>query len=510
MTVSFDTVEQAITNLTTGNGKFANLMEKQSKTVAGSWSNIVDAMTRAGAGFLGVSADGEVAVGSLYSQIQSAMAGISSFLSDNQQTITVWGRAIIGSFSAIARTLYNTVTMIAKIITAPIVMAVGGVRDAISTIRSWLSGDFTVDTTNIKASWDTVTEGIVEDATDMASGWLDAYDSVNEANTKAVKATGELTKEVNNAGTAVNKKAKEAAEQVEKLSEKITDAYDKIKDENKDYIKSLKELKSELKDDLKSIKSDYNESEATAATDLATNIAQSIVDAQNEIVDLKEKMAETTDTKSRYEYAQQISELETYLENHKSDIETYADEIASIKAYESMDEIEQLRYTYAQEKTERQKAYEEEVKERKEQYKQDMKDLKEAHEEKLKELKKALKKVQKELAKFVSSDEYKKTTGVTSIASVLSTRATGGLISKNTPYLVGEKGPELIVPSGSGRVVTTQNLQAASQSQGGSQTVINVDIGTYAGSYSEKRKLGQEILNAINQTRAAKGLASIG
>jgi hypothetical protein len=48
-------------------------------------------------------------------------------------------------------------------------------------------------------------------------------------------------------------------------------------------------------------------------------------------------------------------------------------------------------------------------------------------------------------------------------------KATGGPVQRNTPYLVGEQGPELFVPSGSGAIRTNR------QSMGGGTTIININ-----------------------------------
>jgi hypothetical protein len=64
-------------------------------------------------------------------------------------------------------------------------------------------------------------------------------------------------------------------------------------------------------------------------------------------------------------------------------------------------------------------------------------------------------------------------------------RATGGPVNSGTPYIVGEKGPELFVPSGYGRIMdafsTSKALVAnAGGSMGGGQA-INITINTVAG-----------------------------
>jgi len=43
---------------------------------------------------------------------------------------------------------------------------------------------------------------------------------------------------------------------------------------------------------------------------------------------------------------------------------------------------------------------------------------------------------------------------------MISGRAKGGEIRSGQPYLVGEKGPEMIIPNSSGQVITNSNLKA--------------------------------------------------
>jgi len=50
------------------------------------------------------------------------------------------------------------------------------------------------------------------------------------------------------------------------------------------------------------------------------------------------------------------------------------------------------------------------------------------------------------------------------------TRASGGTVSSDTPYMIGERGPELFVPGSSGTVIPTNNL-ASAMAGGGGQTV---------------------------------------
>jgi hypothetical protein len=52
-------------------------------------------------------------------------------------------------------------------------------------------------------------------------------------------------------------------------------------------------------------------------------------------------------------------------------------------------------------------------------------------------------------------------------------RAGGGPVSAGQPYMVGERGPELFVPSGSGKIVS--NSAMAGAGNGGMQFVVNID-----------------------------------
>lgn len=70
-----------------------------------------------------------------------------------------------------------------------------------------------------------------------------------------------------------------------------------------------------------------------------------------------------------------------------------------------------------------------------------------------------------------------------------SLRASGGSVNTGQPYMVGERGPELFVPNQAG------TIRKNSQSGGGTINV-NVNIGMYAGSEMEKRKIATALAQA--------------
>jgi tape measure domain-containing protein len=50
--------------------------------------------------------------------------------------------------------------------------------------------------------------------------------------------------------------------------------------------------------------------------------------------------------------------------------------------------------------------------------------------------------------------------GAFNIGKALTGRATGGPVNANQPYIVGERGPELLIPSNQGRIVSNENLRS--------------------------------------------------
>jgi hypothetical protein len=72
--------------------------------------------------------------------------------------------------------------------------------------------------------------------------------------------------------------------------------------------------------------------------------------------------------------------------------------------------------------------------------------------------------------------------------------AKGGSVSANTPYLVGERGPELFVPGAQGNIVPNNAMSA-------SNIVVNVDAsGSSAeGDSNQQKQLGEAIGIAIRQ-----------
>lgn len=82
-------------------------------------------------------------------------------------------------------------------------------------------------------------------------------------------------------------------------------------------------------------------------------------------------------------------------------------------------------------------------------------------------------------------------------------RASGGPVTGGSPYIVGERGPELFVPQSSGQIVPNHRLTPTS---GGNTTInLSVNVGTFVGTEMEKRKLAEELMRAWNDLQSARG-----
>lgn len=81
---------------------------------------------------------------------------------------------------------------------------------------------------------------------------------------------------------------------------------------------------------------------------------------------------------------------------------------------------------------------------------------------------------------------------ITEIGKYMSPKALGGSVSAGSPYLVGEKGPELFVPGAQGNIVPNNAM-------GGSNIVVNVDASgsNVQGDGQQSKQLGQLIGAAV-------------
>lgn len=91
--------------------------------------------------------------------------------------------------------------------------------------------------------------------------------------------------------------------------------------------------------------------------------------------------------------------------------------------------------------------------------------------------------------------------GISSITGIkLPARANGGSVGKNQPYMVGERGPELFIPGGSGTIIPNRNLGGSGS---GNAFNINVDARGSADPAAVRAQVQQGILEAAPAIIAA-------
>lgn len=71
-------------------------------------------------------------------------------------------------------------------------------------------------------------------------------------------------------------------------------------------------------------------------------------------------------------------------------------------------------------------------------------------------------------------------------------RQVGGPVMSGSPYIVGEKGPELFVPSQSGNIIPNNRMGGAA-----GNLTIHVNVGMYAGTEMEKRRIAETLFQSL-------------
>ena len=102
-------------------------------------------------------------------------------------------------------------------------------------------------------------------------------------------------------------------------------------------------------------------------------------------------------------------------------------------------------------------------------------------------------------------------TAFTAVGTNLNKAATGGSLQRGNPYLVGERGPELIVPSSAGTIMNNHNTKNALGGGGG--TVVNQTINVQSGVAQTVRaemisllpRFKQDTMNAVVDAKRRGG-----
>jgi hypothetical protein len=98
----------------------------------------------------------------------------------------------------------------------------------------------------------------------------------------------------------------------------------------------------------------------------------------------------------------------------------------------------------------------------------------------------------------LSSDKAAAGTLYSSITKTITGKAVGGPVSHNTPYMVGEVGPELFVPSTAGRIIP--NNQLAGAGAGSTPNIyLTITGNSFMGERDMAEKIGDQIISIIKQ-----------
>jgi len=96
------------------------------------------------------------------------------------------------------------------------------------------------------------------------------------------------------------------------------------------------------------------------------------------------------------------------------------------------------------------------------------------------------------------------TSGSSARVGDIAQRAAGGPVSANTPYIVGEVGPELFVPGGSGNIVPAGKTAAMMSGGGSGGATINITVN--AGLGTDGVALGRVLVKAIKDAEGRDGI----
>ena len=232
------------------------------------------------------------------------------------------------------------------------------------------------------------------------------------------------------------------------MASKLQEAQKKIKDLKDEMKKAV----ASAKEDIQNLKDDFKKQEVNAQKDLGKSIADVIVGKQKDLKDAQIEYNKATTIEEKKTAQDKIMTIKEFLNDHLTDQQKYATQILAAQQYAQMDEIQQLIFTFAEEKKQRQTDYDDQIKD----LKKHLKDVEKEYKDKLKDLKSEL---QKELGNIVLTVTVDKQTS--------KKKALGGSVSSGTPYLVGEYRPEIFVPSQSG------NIRQTDQVGGGREVTIN-------------------------------------
>lgn len=337
-----------------------------------------------------------------------------------QVYLKAFGAALVGGFTWVFRTLYNTVTIVARAIALPFQAAYANAKDIVQTFKNLMEGDLSISTENTQRVMEDFASGVSTDVGDMQNAFENSFVSVSQSLNETAKDFKVAEKPIADFGASTEEMAKKVKEAAKKIAN--------LKKEMKDAIKSATQ-------DIKDLKKEFSKDELKNQQEFNKSIAETLVGKQGELKDLKTKFNEAQTNEEKNALGEQILTIQDFLKAHLSEEQKYASEITAVRQFQAMDQIQQMQFTFAQEKKAREEDYNEQLKS----LKKHLKEVEKEYKEKLKDLKKDLKDELGGLTISVDIDKKKK-------------KALGGSVMSNEAYIVGEHRPEVFVPSQSGNI----------------------------------------------------------
>lgn len=124
--IGFEEVRKAFENMTSGTGKFADLMDKQAKTFGGTMSNIRDQITRVSAEIMGISVSGDIREGSIFALAKKSAEGLLDAMNKMAPILTKFADMVVKNQAAVFGILGAVIAMATVAIVGFLAAMAGG------------------------------------------------------------------------------------------------------------------------------------------------------------------------------------------------------------------------------------------------------------------------------------------------------------------------------------------------------------------------------------------------
>jgi len=506
-------VNQALENMTKEGGIAFQGLEKQSKTLGGSITRLKNQWTLLSAKV------GEFASTALVPIINRVV----DFIKNNGQmiiSITVAAIAVITFGAAI----YGLIKLIGAVKIAIMILgaSLSWVMIPLILIASLMGVVVYKSMQKMQDKIKTSTDGILKNLKNIGSSAKD------ELGDKAGKAAADLAEKLRDIDDQILKSNKAFTEN---LAEMVKSSQDKIKDltqtlaeetasynqENAqqlaDFTKTQDDLASAHQKKVKKIQEQIDDevgygwlANQTKLADLRQQLLEENTDYDSQFAENKLKYEQDTSA-AKTEHDKKMSDTQTKLDSEKALLDKHSADVLSIKDFQYRDEIQKLKDSHVEELAEFDRQKVKAVEASREQGKQMMNASLKAAATEAKEYNALFDQVGADLGESLGTT-FKETfykilsdmwngiktffdknsavmKGLMTVGGAVSPafgaftslikgvagffKAEGGSVSGGTPYMVGEKGPEMFIPSSSGTIIPNNKLQST-----GSTMTINI------------------------------------